>query len=141
MSATIRNKPLQTRSQVRLNAIKTAAIKLYNNPQIGRDRLTTAQVALLAGCSIGTFYRYFEDRYALLEAIAPDRDQTRVGGQAAAINIIIDENNPPYATFVEVEFDDESSSDIGQRIERADGLTAIRILASDIVAVAPAVTA
>jgi len=88
MSAVLRNKPLQTRSQVRLDAIKAAAIKLYNNPQIGRDRLTTAQVALLAGCSIGTFYRYFEDRYALLEAIAPDRDQTPAGGQGAVASVV-----------------------------------------------------
>lgn len=78
MSAVVRNEPQQKRSQVRLDAIKAAAIELYNNPEIGRDRFTSAQVALLAGCSIGTFYRYFEDRYALLEAIAPNRDQTPV---------------------------------------------------------------
>ena len=74
----LRNVPKQTRSEKRLAAIRKAGVDLYTNPLIGRDRMTTAQVADLAGCSIGTFYRYFDDRVALLDAIAPERDQSPV---------------------------------------------------------------
>ena len=73
-----RTTPVQPRSRKRLEQIKSAAVVLYNNPLVGRDRMTTAQVADLAGCSIGTFYRYFVDRVAILDAIAPDRDQSPV---------------------------------------------------------------
>lgn len=72
----LRNTPVQKRSTDRLEQILTATRALYNNPQIGRDRFTTDQVAALAGCSIGTVYRYFPNRWVLLETIAPDRDQT-----------------------------------------------------------------
>lgn len=75
MSA-LRNEPVQFRSETRLNQIKAAATILYNDPAVGRDRITTSQVAILAGCSIGTVYRYFVDRVALLDAIAPDRDNS-----------------------------------------------------------------
>lgn len=78
MSAVIRNEPQQKRAAARVEAIKKAAITLYNDPAIGRDRFTTAQVADLAGCSIGSVYRYFTDRVALLDAIAPDRDMSPV---------------------------------------------------------------
>lgn len=78
MTIELRNTPVQTRSVTRLEQIKAAAVALYNNPLIGRDRLTTADVATLAGCSIGTIYRYFPDRVALLDEIAPDRDQSPV---------------------------------------------------------------
>lgn len=74
----LRNIPQQSRSEQRLAAIKAAGVELYNNPLVGRDRLTTADVAALAGCSIGTFYRYFPDRVALMDAIAPDRDNSPV---------------------------------------------------------------
>lgn len=74
----LRNVPTQKRATVRLMAIMKAATTLYNDPAIGRDRFTTAQVADLAGCSIGTVYRYFTDRVALLDAIAPDRDMSPV---------------------------------------------------------------
>ena len=76
--STLRTNPVQSRSQARLDQLKAAAVELYNDPEVGRDRLTTAQVADLAGCSIGTFYRYFVDRVAILDAIAPDRDQSPV---------------------------------------------------------------
>jgi AcrR family transcriptional regulator len=77
MSA-LRHQPVQFRSETRLNQIKAAATILYNTPEVGRDRLTTAHVATLAGCSIATVYRYFQDRVALLDAIAPDRDNSPV---------------------------------------------------------------
>lgn len=76
--STPRNTPVQDRAVKRLARIKAAAVMLYNDPEVGRDRLTTADVALLADCAIGTVYRYFTDRVALLDAIAPDRDQSPV---------------------------------------------------------------
>lgn len=39
----------------------------------GIDRLTTKDVALEAGVSIGLVYRYFPDRVAILDALRPDR--------------------------------------------------------------------
>jgi AcrR family transcriptional regulator len=40
---------------------------------IGYDRFTTGDVAERAGVSIGTVYRYFPDRVALLDVIDPER--------------------------------------------------------------------
>jgi hypothetical protein len=74
LPANVRNAPVQRRSQSRLEQIVAAAHRaLFEN---GRDRFTTQQVAELAGCSIGTVYRYFDDRVAILDAIFPDRDQS-----------------------------------------------------------------
>lgn len=67
----LRNKPLQDRSRQRLAEIRTAARLVLN--EVGRDRLTSQLVADRAGCSIGTFYRYFEDRVALLDDLYPNR--------------------------------------------------------------------
>lgn len=67
----LRHDPVQSRSQQRLNEIRTAARHVIAT--VGRDRLTTALVAERAGCSIGTFYRYFADRVALLDDLYPNR--------------------------------------------------------------------
>lgn len=74
----IRNAPIQRRAGARLEQIRAAAIEIYNTPGIGRDRLTTATVAGLANCSIGTIYRYYTDRFAILEDIAPNRSQSPI---------------------------------------------------------------
>jgi AcrR family transcriptional regulator len=68
----LRHKPLQARSTARLEQILAAARVVL--AEDGRDRLTTARIAQVAGCSIGTLYRYFPDRVMILDAIAPDRD-------------------------------------------------------------------
>ena len=68
----LRNIPAQGRSQTRVEHIKDAARDHY--AAVGRDRFNTGDVATLAGCSIGTVYRYFVDRVALMDAIHPDRD-------------------------------------------------------------------
>jgi len=70
----LRNKPVQARSQARLEQLETAAREALADPEIGRDRITTADVARISGCSIGTVYRYFPDRVAILDRIWPDRD-------------------------------------------------------------------
>jgi len=68
----LRNSPVQARSVDRLATILDAARQVLE--EVGRDRLTTGMVAEAAGCSIGTLYRYFPDRVAVLDAIAPNRD-------------------------------------------------------------------
>jgi AcrR family transcriptional regulator len=67
-SALIRNEPVQARSTARLAALLDAAAAVID--EIGYERLTTAMVADRAGASIGTVYRYFPDRIAVLQALA-----------------------------------------------------------------------
>lgn len=63
----LRNEPVQARSTARLTALLDAAAEVID--EIGFERLTTAMVAERAGASIGTVYRYFPDRIALLQAL------------------------------------------------------------------------
>ena len=60
-----RNEPVQARSTARLTALLDAAAAVID--EIGYERLTTAMVAERAGASIGTVYRYFPDRIAVLQ--------------------------------------------------------------------------
>lgn len=76
----LRNEPVQARSAARLTALLDAAAGIVH--EIGFERLTTAMVAERAGASIGTVYRYFPDRIALLQALAArnlERVLTRAG--------------------------------------------------------------
>ena len=66
--AALRNEPVQARSAARLSALLDAAAQIVD--EIGYERLTTAMVAERAGASIGTVYRYFPDRIAVLQALA-----------------------------------------------------------------------
>ena len=61
--------PVQERSRKTVDKLVRAAKELLADPEVGRDRFTTAMVAERAGVSIGTFYRYFSDRVDLLDAI------------------------------------------------------------------------
>ena len=63
----LRVEPAQERSLARIDALLDAAATVVD--EVGFDRLTTAQVAELSGASIGTVYRYFPDRIALLLAL------------------------------------------------------------------------
>jgi AcrR family transcriptional regulator len=63
----LRNEPVQARSTARLTTLLDAAAAIVD--EIGFERLTTAMVADRAGASIGTVYRYFPDRIALLQAL------------------------------------------------------------------------
>lgn len=67
-AALIRNEPVQARSTARLAALLDAAAEVI--AEIGYERLTTAMVADRAGASIGTVYRYFPDRIAVLQSLA-----------------------------------------------------------------------
>ncbi|MBC7592212.1 MAG: TetR/AcrR family transcriptional regulator [Salinibacterium sp.] len=71
----LRNEPVQARSTARLTALLDAAAAVVHD--IGYERLTTAMVAERAGASIGTVYRYFPDRIAVLQALAA-RNLSRV---------------------------------------------------------------
>jgi AcrR family transcriptional regulator len=64
----LRNEPVQARSAARLAALLDAAAQVID--EVGYERLTTAMVAERAGASIGTVYRYFPDRLAVLEGLA-----------------------------------------------------------------------
>ncbi|WP_241992456.1 TetR/AcrR family transcriptional regulator [Cryobacterium lactosi] len=63
----IRTEPIQQRSAARLTALLDAAAEVVD--EVGFDRITTAMVAERAGASIGTVYRYYPDRVAVLEGL------------------------------------------------------------------------
>lgn len=67
-SPTVRNEPVQARSAARLEALLDAAAAIVD--EVGYERLTTAMVAERAGASIGTVYRYYPDRIALLRGLS-----------------------------------------------------------------------
>jgi len=71
MTLELRNTPQQARSSATLAALTDAARVAATT--YGYDRFTTADVAVISGRSIGTVYRYFPDRLALLDAIDPGR--------------------------------------------------------------------
>jgi AcrR family transcriptional regulator len=63
----IRTEPVQQRSAERLNALLDAAASAVD--EVGFDRITTAMIAERAGASIGTVYRYYPDRVAVLQGL------------------------------------------------------------------------
>ena len=82
----LRNEPVQARSTARLAALMDAAAAVVE--EIGYERLTTAMVAERAGASIGTVYRYFPDRIAVLQALGArnlERALSRVTDEAANV--------------------------------------------------------
>ncbi|WP_165069932.1 TetR/AcrR family transcriptional regulator [Marisediminicola senii] len=68
--------PRQKRAGRTLAKIESATRQVLADPNWGRDLLNTNEVARLAGVSIGTIYRYFPDRLALLDYVWPDRGCT-----------------------------------------------------------------
>jgi len=64
----VRNEPIQARSSDRIAALLDAAAAVVD--EVGIERLTTALVADRAEASIGTVYRYFPDRIAVLTALS-----------------------------------------------------------------------
>ncbi|MEO6533211.1 MAG: TetR/AcrR family transcriptional regulator [Pseudolysinimonas sp.] len=98
--APIRNEPVQARSTARLAALLDAAAHVID--QIGYERLTTAMVAERAGASIGTVYRYFPDRIAVLQSLAA-RNAERIGEQA--LSEINDRRHDTWRSALEAGFD------------------------------------
>lgn len=76
-AAPIRNEPVQARSTARLAALLDSAASVI--AEIGYERLTTAMVAERAGASIGTVYRYFPDRIAVLQSLAARHTERLLG--------------------------------------------------------------
>lgn len=68
ITSKLRNEPVQARSTARLTRLLDAAAEVID--EIGFERLTTAMVAERAGASIGTVYRYFPDRIAVLQSLS-----------------------------------------------------------------------
>lgn len=73
-AAGLRNEPVQARSTRTLDSLKAAALEVL--AEYGFDEFSTALVAERSRKSIGTVYRYFPDREALLDAVVPGRRQT-----------------------------------------------------------------
>lgn len=65
--ARLRNQPVQARSTARVERLLDATAAIVD--EIGYERLTTALVAERAGASIGTLYRYYPDRLAVLNGL------------------------------------------------------------------------
>jgi AcrR family transcriptional regulator len=61
-----RKSPVQARSMASVDAILKATIQVLL--RLGKERLTTTNVALRAGVSVGTLYQYFPNKKALLQA-------------------------------------------------------------------------
>lgn len=61
-----RKSPIQARSVASVDAILKATIQVLL--RLGKERLTTTNVALRAGVSVGTLYQYFPNKRALLQA-------------------------------------------------------------------------
>lgn len=76
--ALIRNEPVQARSTARLATLLDSAAAVID--EIGYERLTTAMVAERAGASIGTVYRYFPDRIAVLQALGARNSERLLSG-------------------------------------------------------------
>jgi AcrR family transcriptional regulator len=83
-SELLRSAPVQARSNIRLSALlDSAATIIHKN---GYEELTTAYVAKQAGASIGTVYRYFEDRVVLLRSLSTRNFERTVTAFGSALN-------------------------------------------------------
>ena len=90
-SVALRNEPVQARSTARLAGLLDAAAAVID--ELGYERLTTAMVAERAGASIGTVYRYFPDRIAVLQSLAARNGERTVGRALAEVS------NPAYGDW------------------------------------------
>lgn len=72
----IRTLPVQRRASDRIEEILDAAAAVVG--EVGSELLTTTLVAERAGAGVGTVYRYFPDRIAILQGIA-DRNVRMLG--------------------------------------------------------------
>ncbi|UOE44884.1 TetR/AcrR family transcriptional regulator [Agromyces larvae] len=84
---TVRTEPTQRRSTQRLDTLLDAAAEITD--ELGFERLTTQMVAERAGASIGTVYRYFPDRVAVLHALrerSVERFRLRIAERLASVS-------------------------------------------------------
>lgn len=83
-----RRKPRQGRSKATVDKILAGAARLLAGGQ-GADALTTVGVAKEAGVSVGGLYRFFQDKQAIVDALAMEhlarfKDQLKADIAAAA---------------------------------------------------------
>jgi AcrR family transcriptional regulator len=64
----LRNVPIQARSRQRLQLVLDAADAVLATD--GADSFTTTRIAAAAGIPVGSVYRYFPDKEAIVEALA-----------------------------------------------------------------------
>jgi AcrR family transcriptional regulator len=64
----LRNVPIQARSRERLQRVLDAADQVLASD--GTDAFTTTRIAAAAGIPVGSVYRYFPDKEAIVEALA-----------------------------------------------------------------------
>lgn len=136
----LRNEPVQARSTARLTSLLDAAAAAID--EFGYERLTTAMVADRAGASIGTVYRYFPDRIAVLQSVASraiDRFSERIATTLAtrshpdwwsAIDSLIDDGVDSFAhepAFAAVRF-----GDVLDLRPRENGRTGSSLVASQV---------
>ncbi|MEU8586351.1 TetR/AcrR family transcriptional regulator [Streptomyces sp. NPDC048664] len=101
-ATTLRRAPVQRRSLERLTRILDACAALLDD--VGYDDLTTRAVALRAGVPIGSVYRFFGNKRAMVDALAQrnlERYTERValrlaaggagGGWVADMDVVLDE--------------------------------------------------
>lgn len=67
-SEALRHLPQQTRSQERFNRILEAAAQVF--AEVGYEKASTEAIATRASTSIGSLYRFFPDKSAILYALA-----------------------------------------------------------------------
>ena len=65
-----RTKPVQARARATIQRVQRAAVDVLN--EVGYGRLTTERVAEKAGVSVGTLYRYFPNKEALVDSLTRD---------------------------------------------------------------------
>ncbi|ROS74155.1 TetR family transcriptional regulator [Curtobacterium sp. PhB130] len=134
-SSLLRNEPVQARSSARLAGLLDAAAAVID--EIGFERLTTAMVAERAGASIGTVYRYFPDRIAVVEALAIRCTQRLASRFVEALDAsgattwqdacdaLIDMTSDMYRTepgFRAIRFGDAADSGVGDAEDRMAAL-------------------
>lgn len=120
----LRAAPVQARSNKRLTALLDAAATIVQRR--GYEELTTAAVAKEAGASIGTVYRYFEDRVAVLKALATRNYERTIVRSLAALTAARP-GSPSEALHVVFEaYLDLFRSEVGYRSLRTGDVLDIR---------------
>ncbi|MGA1838358.1 TetR/AcrR family transcriptional regulator [Herbiconiux sp. 11R-BC] len=113
----MRNEPVQARSSERIGALLDAASAVV--AEVGIERLTTAMVAERANASIGTVYRYFPDRIAVLSAMS-------LRGFERFLRLSVEKLDASQPTSMEAAFD--SLVDAAVEMHRSEpGYTSIRL--------------
>lgn len=129
---TLRNQPIQARATERIESLMDAAAAAIDDG--GYETLTTQIIAERAGASIGTVYRYFPDRLAVIRGLA-QRNTERL---MAEIDSVFEQQLPDWQLYlrgiIEV-FANLLRSEPGFRhvrtgdhIQKADGMRQQRVV-------------